>query len=364
MLRTLAFVSLFGAAPERQAPPGFIPPAQAAKLEAKFLRNPRQLTFDGKSGEGYFSPDGEKVIFQSIRGEHPFYKIYVKDLKTGDEEMVSTGSGRTTCSYFHPDGQSILFASSHLDPEHRQVAAAEVLRLEELRKNPPKRRSYSWSFDPHLDIFAADLDGSNLVRLTDAPGYDAEGAYSSDGKRIAFCSFRAGNGNIYVMDADGGNVRQLTNSPGYDGGPFFSPDGKRIIFRGEVRKRDYLQIFVIDADGSNERQLTDNEAVNWGPYWLPDSRHIIYATSLHGHYNYELYLMDIETGKQERVTYTFGADVLPVMSPDGKRLLWTSKRGKNRDGETISQLWMADWVFPTSPAGAVDPQPVPKEGVR
>ena len=54
-----------------------------------------------------------------------------------------------------------------------------------------------------MDIFRADPDGSNLVRLTDAPGYDAEGSYSPDGKQIIFTSFRDGNAEIYIMDADG-----------------------------------------------------------------------------------------------------------------------------------------------------------------
>ena len=67
--------------------------------------------------------------------------------------------------------------------------------------------SYRWDFDPYMDIFKADPDGSNLVRLTDTPGYDAEGSYSPDGKQIVFTSFRDGDAEIYIMDADGKNVR-------------------------------------------------------------------------------------------------------------------------------------------------------------
>jgi hypothetical protein len=36
--------------------------------EARFLTNTRQLIFEGRrSGEGYFSPDGIRLIFQSER---------------------------------------------------------------------------------------------------------------------------------------------------------------------------------------------------------------------------------------------------------------------------------------------------------
>lgn len=344
-------------------PPGFIPPEQAAKMESKYIANPKQITFDGQTGEGYFAPDGKKIIFQSIRGDHPFYQIYTKDLPDGEEKLVSTGSGRTTCAWFHPTKPRILFASSHLDPNRDAEAKAEIQKMQELRKNPPRSRSYSWNFDPYMDIFEADLDGKNLVRLTDTPGYDAEGSFSPDGKEIVFCSLRgkdgvADGGNLYIMNADGSSVRQLTNAPGYNGGPFFSPDGKRVIFRAEVRKKDYLQIFVIDADGKNERQLTNNDAVNWGPYWHPGGKHVIFSSSLEGHYNYELFLLNVDTGAIERVTYTFGADVLPVFSNDGTKIMWTSKRGKNKTGEASSQLWIADWIYPLGGASTTG-TPVP-----
>ena len=134
-----------------------------------------------------------------------------------------------------------------------------------------------------MDIFAADLDGKHLVRLTDTPGYDAEGSYSADGSQIVFTSFRDGDGEIYIMDADGKNPRRITHAKGYDGGPFFSPDGKRIIYRSDRKSNDLLQIYINNTEGTAERALTNNEFVNWGPYWHPDGRHIIYATSKHGH---------------------------------------------------------------------------------
>lgn len=322
-------------------------PEVAAKKESKFLANIKQITDEGKSGEGYFSPDQKSIIYQSIRGKNPFYQIYIRNLETGKERMVSTGFGRTTCAYFHPSKKRIMFASSHLDPNRDAEMNAELKRLAELRRNPG-RRSYSWAFDPFMDIFEADMDGSNLKQLTKAAGYDAEGSWSADGKRIVYCSFRNGNGDLYIMDADGTNRRQLTDSPGYDGGPFFSPDGKNIIFRGEVRARKYLQVFVMPVNGKpgDEVQLTNLDGiVNWGPYWHADGEHIIWSTSMHGHYNYELYWMSIKTKKMQRVTHTMGADVLPVFSPDGKKLMWTSTRGKDRTGKHISQLFIADWVY-------------------
>ena len=256
--------------------------------------------------------------------------------------MVSTGKGRCTCPYFHPGGRSILFASTHLNP------STDV----EPPKGPAYNRTsrYRWEFPESMDIFAADLDGKNLVRLTDTPGYDAEGSYSADGSKIVFTSFRDGDGEIYIMDADGKNPRRITKAKGYDGGPFFSPDGKRIIYRSDRKGNDLLQVYVNNVEGTAERALTNNEFVNWGPYWHPDGRHIIYATSKHGHSNYELYLMDVDTGQEERITYQEGFDGLPVFTPDGKRLMWTSS---GRTADRKSQLFIADFTMqPSTPAEA------------
>ena len=92
-------------------PPLTLPPKPG------FLKNPRQLTLEGRrSGEGYFSADGRKLVFQSEREPgNPFYQIYLMDLETGDTTRVSPGCGKTTCAWVHPDGKRVLFASTHDD---------------------------------------------------------------------------------------------------------------------------------------------------------------------------------------------------------------------------------------------------------
>jgi TolB protein len=333
---------------------------EVARLEARRLTNIRQVTSGlARAGEGYFSPDGQSIIFQAVphlapsifhhpKPDEDGYQIYLGPLQEdAPAKMVSTHKGRCTCPFFHPSGKSILFASTHLSPSTEAATA----------KGPAYSRTarYRWEFPDTMDIFTADLDGKNLKRLTDAAGYDAEGSYSPDGSHIVFTSFRDGDAEIYIMDADGKNPRRITHAKGYDGGPFFSPDGNRIIYRSDRKGNDLLQIYMNNTEGTAERALTQNEFVNWGPYWHPDGRHIIYATSKHGHSNYELYLMNVDTGAEERVTFQEGFDGLPVFSPDGKRLMWTSS---GRTADHKSQLYIAD--FSMEPA----PQPAEKAAAR
>jgi Tol biopolymer transport system component len=322
-------------------------------IEGKFLTGVRQVTSGmQKAGEGYFSPDGQSIIYQAVPLDYMFYQIYTQPLAGGRPKLLSTGRGRTTCSYFSPDGSRVLFASSHLDPDLDKTEAAEKAQIEADKKAGVRRR-YKWDFDPHSDIFEADLEGKILRRLTDAKGYDAEGAYSKDGKLIAFCSDRDGDPDLFVMNADGSGVRQLTNAPGYDGGPFLSPDGKWVVFRSDRKKAEWLQIFVIGIDGKNETQLTDTQGVNWGPYWHPSQPYLIWAAADHSdpgaRPNYDLWLARYEVkdgkftlGEPIRVTDSSATDILPVFSPEGTKLMWTSTRTDDHS----SQLFVAEFKLP------------------
>jgi TolB protein len=331
--------------------------ASAPSVEGTFLKNMRQVTKGMvKAGEGYFSPDGKTIVYQAQPLDYPFYQIFTEPLSGplsgGTPKLISTGRGRTTCAYFTVDGKQILFASSHLDPQMEKTEADERRQQAE-DKAANRRPKYKWDFDPFTDMFVADLDGKIVKRLTDVKGYDAEGAFSPDGKQIAFCSDRDGDADIYIMNSDGSDVRQLTNKPGYDGGPFISPDGKWVVFRSDRKKAEYLQIYVIGVDGKNETVLTDTNGVNWGPYWHPKAPYIIWSGADHtdptARPNYDLWLAKYEVvdgkfaiGTPIRVTDSPSADVLPVFSPDGTKLMWTSTRTEDRS----SQLFIADFMLP------------------
>ncbi len=325
--------------------------------ESRLLTNVRQLTYDGKrAGEGYFSEDGNSLIFQSERQtDNPFYQIYILDLLTGESHLVSPGIGKTTCAFFRPGTDEVLFASTH----HDTFAQAKQIEEIEVRASGKERR-YSWDYDVTMDIFSANRDGSDLKQLTDAEGYDAEGSYSPDGKYIVFCSLRDAYpkseltpkqlkqyeidpsyfGEIYIMDADGSNQKRLTDSPGYDGGPFFTPDGQHIVWRHFSEDGKTADIYTMRIDGAGITRLTDFKSMSWSPFFHPSGAYVIFASNKLGFSNFELFIVD-SMGRHEpiQVTSTEGFDGLPVFSPDGNRLCWTS----NRNNQKQSQLYLATW---------------------
>ena len=337
--------------------------AEATSGEADTLSDIVQLTrgFE-RAGEAYFSPDMKWIIFEAVPQRQIHYQMYLARLRyangaiSGAEEpiRISPEPSRNTCGFFSPDNRSFIFAST----------AGKENASEPSEGYQRSGHNYRWAFPHGMEIFrvddwqarVADVKAGGFVNLamhaiTNNDVYDAEGAYSSDGKWIVFCSLRTGDGDIYVMHPDGSHVVRITENPGYDGGPFFSPDGKRLVYRSDRKHNDLLQIFVgdlsFDAEGNirglaAEHQITDDQNVNWGPYWHPDGRHIVYATSRHGHQNYELYVMRDDGSHNVRITYTDGADILPVFSPDRKYLMWTSKRAPDH----TTQIFVAKFRPP------------------
>jgi Tol biopolymer transport system component len=330
--------------------------AAIQKLESKLIEKPRQLTFEGKrAGEGYFSADGSKLVFQSERDlSNPFFQIYLMDRETGDVEKISPGHGKTTCAWIHPDNNRILFGSTQFDPEALAKQKAEL----EFRASGQQKR-YSWDYDENYDLVEFNRSSGEYKKLTHEVGYDAEASYSPDGTKIVFASNRrayqkgmsdrekelfaidpASAIDLYLMNVDGSDVRRLTDSIGYDGGPFFSPDGSRICWRRFNEDGATAEIYTMSTDGSDVKRLTSLSAMSWAPYFHPSGKYLIFATNLHGFANFELYLVDT-AGKQQpvRVTHTEGFDGLPVFSPDGNTLVWTTNRGSNKQ----SQLFTATW---------------------
>ncbi|EMI57308.1 M28 family peptidase [Rhodopirellula sallentina] len=358
-------------------------PADASvAAETELLTNTRKLTWEGRrAGEGYFSADGSKMVFQSERDpSNPFYQIYLTDLETGDLRRISPGFGKTTCAWIHPDGDRVLFASTHED-EKAVAKQEEEIALRE----SGKQRRYSWDYDPNYELYAADLDAieegttEGLRRLTDAKGYDAEGSYSPDGSLIVFASNREAYRreltprekeqfetdpafmiDLYMIKADGSafengeTVKRLTDEPGYDGGPFFSPDGEKICWRRFAPNGATAEIFTMNVDGTDVKRLTSLNAMSWAPYFHPSGDYLIFTTNRHGFANFELYLVRADgTGEPVRVTTTPGFDGLPVFLPGGDQLSWTSNRVLNADGtlamedekpkQGTSQIYLADF---------------------
>ncbi|MBI4865058.1 MAG: TolB family protein [Candidatus Riflebacteria bacterium] len=324
------------------------PPTTAGAVE-RHLANLRRLTHGGQNAEAYFSWDARQLVFQATCPPHDCDQIFVMDVEAAAPRLVSSGKGRTTCAFFFPDGKRVVYATT-------EFGSASC------PPKPDRSKGYVWPIHDSYEIVSASSDGSDVKRLTNSPGYDAECALDPDGKRIVFTSIRSGDLDIYTMNADGTGVTRLTTEPGYDGGPFFSWDGTKIVYRS-LKPRDekelveyrrllgqglirpvHAELMVMDADGSNKRQLTSNQAANWAPFMHPNGRQIIFSSNLHdpARRSFSLYTVNVDGTGLERITYGARFDSFAMFSRDGKKLVFCSSRGGT--GPHEFNVFVADWV--------------------
>ena len=144
-----------------------------------------------------------------------------------------------------PDGSLIAYTRDaddeaiyvmRADGTHqRPVVAIPGLGVDEVDWSPDGRRLVFSGYDgDQYDIYAANADGSGVVRLTGDPEDDYYAEWSRDGSKIAFVSERTDErAQIYVMNADGTDQHRLVaDADGWDIRPAWSPDGTKIAFVG------------------------------------------------------------------------------------------------------------------------------------
>jgi Tol biopolymer transport system component len=342
----LSGVLCAAAACRTQPGPGTAVPVAPEDGEVHFAAV-RQLTFGGQNAEAYFSADGRQLTWQATTDSGGCDQQFVMNVDGSRVRRVSNGLGRTTCGYFYDNDRRVVFASTHAASPRCPAP-------------PDYSQGYVWKLDDY-DLFTARADGSDLRRLTDVPGYDAEATLSRDGRLIVFTSARDGDLDIYTMSVDGSDVRRLTTELGYDGGPFFSHDGTRIVYRAyhpqtPDEQADYrrllaqqmvrpsrMEIWVMNADGTGKRRITQLGGANFAPYFTPDDRRIIFSSN---HLNprsrnFDLFLINLDGTGLERVTTHPDFDGFPQFSPDGTKLVWASNRHGRAAGET--NVFIADW---------------------
>src|SRR5918995_3317611 len=106
-------------------------------------------------------------------------------------------------------------------------------------------------FDDFEDVFAMDVDGSNVVTVAGDPaGSEFDGAWSPDGEWIVYRDSTRGineDDEIYIARADGSQRRNLTSDPANDWGPDWSPDGRTIVFNSD-RDGGQLRGYLVEPD--------------------------------------------------------------------------------------------------------------------
>jgi Tol biopolymer transport system component/DNA-binding winged helix-turn-helix (wHTH) protein len=148
--------------------------------------------------------------------------------------------------------------------------------------------------------------------------------YSPDGRRVVFQSERAEERDeVWLADADGTNAVRLTRGPGKaQGGAGWSPDGRTIVFQSNADDGS-SDIWTIGVDGSGLKRITNDPGDESWPSFSRDGRLLYFVSARTG--RQEIWRVPAAGGAEEQVTH--GGGIRPLEAADGLNLYYMRTEG-------------------------------------
>ncbi|MDH5465899.1 MAG: Tol-Pal system beta propeller repeat protein TolB [Candidatus Aminicenantes bacterium] len=175
--------------------------------------------------------------------------------------------------------------------------------------------------DGNDELYMMDYDGHNQTRLTFNKIIDYMPAWTTEGEKIAYTSYRGTEAGLYIYNPYEGTRKEVM-STGTNYAPSFSPDGKKLAFCSTIEEGN-SEIYVANSDGTDIRRITFNNAIDTSPAWSPNSREIAFTSDRGG--TPQIYIMDAEGSNVRRVSFGGSYHDAPAWSPTGDRIIYVSR---------------------------------------
>ena len=323
-------------------------------------RNPQQLTTDATDAAHHvrprWSPDGRHIVFQNLEGTKS--DIRVVSVESKSMRWVTNDYTTDLHPVWSADGEWIVFSSYRsgginvwripVDAHGIPIGA-----LEQVTAGPGHDVDVDTSAAGRV-VFATLKQNADIWRLPVDPHTGAvtgkpqpvvattrensRGAWSPDGKTIAFSSDRGGEMNIWMFE--NGKTRQLTRGAGGDFQPNWTPDGKSVVFFST--RAGTLDIWRVDGVVGEPQRLTRGEGVNINPFVSPDGRRVAFMSDRDG--RQEVWVIDGDGLNPAQLTTVGVVSHFLRWSPDGERIIFRCPTGSK-----------ARTMF--VPVGGGDPEP-------
>jgi len=257
--------------------------AEIYLTDSKAASKTRITNRPGRDGYIAWSPDGKRITSYGYYDGGNTWSIHTMNSDGMNMKRLTQAKNKWDSSpTWSPDGKKIVFAREYSDSEDNwqeevwimNSDGSEQAQIKPLNGGGPyftqegKLIFHSNLHSNSEEICIANIDGSNITKLTNNKAKDLHPEVSADGKQITFMSDRDGNFEIYVMNIDGSNQKRLTNNAIDDWNPSWSPDGSKIIFQSED-ENGKKHVYIMNNDGSSIKKFISNA---FGAVWLKTVR--------------------------------------------------------------------------------------------
>ena len=209
--------------------------------------NLRPLTREkGYDAEATVCPKDGSILFTSVRdGDLELYRM---DADGGNVKRLTHTPGYDGGAFFSPDCSKIVWRASRPAPG-KELEDYQALLAKGLVR-PTK-----------LELYVADADGANATQVTYLNAASFAPAWHPTLPRLLFSSNygdpKGREFDIWAVNVDGTGLERITTAPGFDGFPLFSPDGKQLAFssnRATAPGRHDTNVFIADWQETRTRE--------------------------------------------------------------------------------------------------------------
>jgi TolB protein len=178
---------------------------------------------------------------------------------------------------------------------------------------------HSWRLD-EWGLLNADLSGANEILFATFVE-DQLPSWSADGSEIVYLSRREGDRKSRLVRV--GSFQHRSNGQVLGEGEYPTiGSNSRLIFKGWGNSGNGIRTASLQFQ--NLQAVTDLE-VDTAPAPSPDGNRIAFMSLRDG--NWEIYVVNTDGSNLQRLTDDPGQDGLPTWSPDGRAIAFVSSRG-------------------------------------
>lgn len=264
----------------------------------------RQLTTP-ESGGGYasapaWSHNGRYIVY-SVNAESGDEHLWRVDVNSGEAAALTTGPGGASNPALSRDGRRLAYTATRTIWRLTRIDTTTGQRTSILDSRSPivlselsrdgEAVTYFSVLPSGMQVFAVDVDGSNLQQLTfDEPGENSLPTWSGDGQAILYYRGRS----LHLLDPSTGSDTQVFSDFHWSTRNWLNASANRITFHNVDRPNRQQKTFV--------RELGESDAIEL-PVPIEAAKLSADATEIVGFYRAtsEIYICNIDASRCQSI---------------------------------------------------------------